>query len=165
MMLAGCSDTPPPVVDTSAADQKALTDGEVAWAADWASKDVDKIAGHYADDATLMIPDQPILKGKDAIRTGLKEMLADPNLSLSFTTGTAEVSKDLGYTQGTYSMTGTNPKTKKAETETGKYLTVYKRQADKSWKAIEDINNADAPAKPVATAKKAAPVTAKKKKR
>ena len=31
-------------------------------------------------------------------------------------------------------------------TEKGKYATVFKKQADGSWRAVADINNADAPA-------------------
>jgi uncharacterized protein (TIGR02246 family) len=169
LLLAGCSSTPTPPPDTSAADLKAIKDGEVAWSADFGSKDPDKIVSHYADDATLMMPDAPIVMGKDAIRTSLKELVADKNLALSFTTTTAQVAKsgDVAYTQGTYSMTMTNPKTKKVVAEKGKYLTVYKKQSDGTWKAIEDINNADAPATPVAmaAARKSAPVAAKKKKK
>jgi ketosteroid isomerase-like protein len=41
----------------------------------------------------------------------------------------------------------TDPKTKKLVTETGKHVAVYRKQADGSWKAILDIDNADAPAK------------------
>jgi len=169
MLLAGCSDTPAPAPDTSAADQKAIKDGEVAWSADYASKDADKIVSHYADDASLMIADLPLMKGKDAIRAGLKELLADKNLALSFTTSSVDSSKggDLAYSQGTYSMTSTSPKTKKPVTEVGKYVTVYRKQADGSWKAVADINNADAPAAPVAMAKarKAAPAAKKKKRK
>ena len=167
MLLSGCSDTPTPPADTSAADQKAIKDGEVAWASDWASKDLDKIVSHYADDASLLVANLPIMKGKDTIRTGLKELLADPNLSLSFTTVSAVTSKsgDLGYTEGTYSMTTSNPKTKKPMTEIGKYVTVYKKQADGSWKAVEGIDNADAPATPVVNAKKSAAPARKKKRK
>jgi uncharacterized protein (TIGR02246 family) len=167
VLLGGCSETPAPPADTSAADQKTIKDGETAWAADWASKDLDKIVSHYAADASVLIPDSPIMQGTSAIRTGLRNMLADKNLALSFTTSTAEVSKggDLGYTQGTYSMTTTNPKTRKPVTEKGKYVTVYKKQADGSWKAIEDINNADAPAVPATAAKKTPSAPRKKKKK
>jgi len=170
LLLAGCSDTPAPAPDTSAADQKAIKDGEIAWTADFAAKDPDKLVAHYADDATLLMPDTPLMSGKGAIRAGLTPILADKNFSLSFTNSAVGVSKsgDLGYTQGTYTMTMTNPKTKKAVTENGKYVTVYKKQADGSWKAIEDINNADAPATPVATraaAKKSAPAARKKRKK
>lgn len=167
MLLGGCSDTPTPAPDTSAADQKAIKDGEIAWMADYASKDPDKLVAHYADDATLLMPDEPLMSGKDAIRSGIQPMLADKNFALTFTTSTVGVSKggDLAYTQGTYSMTMTNPKTKRPVTEKGKYVTVYKKEADGSWKAIEDINNADAPAAPVAMAKKAAPAAKKKRRK
>ena len=170
MLLTGCSDTPAPPADTSAADIKAIKDGEAAWTADMAAKNVDKLVAHYADDASLLIPDMPIVKGRDAIRTAISGLFSDPNASLNFTTGDVQVSKggDLAYSQGTYSQTMTNPKTKKAQTETGKYVTVYKKQADGSWKAVEDINNADAPAVVVAgaaktKAKAAAPAKKKRK--
>ena len=57
LLLAGCSQAPPPAPpDTRAADEKIIRDGEVAWMQDYASKDVEKILSHYADDATLMVP-------------------------------------------------------------------------------------------------------------
>jgi ketosteroid isomerase-like protein len=37
--------------------------------------------------------------------------------------------------------------------EKGKYVTIYSRQADGSWKMMEDISNADAPATLVGSAK------------
>lgn len=144
---ASCSEAPKKAPDTRAADEKAIRDGESAWANDWQAKDLNKILDHYADDATLLVTNSPAMKGTDAIRDGLKQMLSDSNLSLSFIASTVEVSKagDLAYTQGTYTMTTTDPKTKRPVTEKGKYVTVYKKQADGSWKAIEDIANADAP--------------------
>ena len=54
-----------------APDEKAIRDGEVAWSSDWATRDVDKMSSHYADDATLMIPDMPVIKGRDALKPGL----------------------------------------------------------------------------------------------
>jgi len=118
-----------------------------------------------------MVPDLPLMKGKDAILSGLKTMMADKNLTISFATASVDVSKagDIAYSQGAYSMTATNPKTKKVVAEKGKYVTVYKKQADGKWKAIADIDNADAPAVPVvgprvARVSKKAPVVRKKKK-
>ncbi len=148
LLAASCSKSPSTAVDTRAADEKAVRDGEVAWNNDWASKDLDKIMSHYADNATEMIAGAPLMSGKDAIRTGLSQFLQDKNLSLSFTTASAEVAKsgDMAYTQGTYTLMQTDPRTKKPIMEKGKYVTVYKKQADGSWKAVEDINNADAPA-------------------
>jgi uncharacterized protein (TIGR02246 family) len=156
MMLAGCAQAPPPPPpDTRAADEKSIRDAEVASNAGWKARDIEKIVALYADDATLMVPDAPLMKGKDAIRGGLKEFLMDPNLSLTFTASVVEVSKGggLAYSQGTYTLTQTNPKTKKPVVEKGRYVTVYRKTADGSWRAVEDINNAEAPATPAETGK------------
>ena len=152
LALTGCTEAPAPPPappDTRAADEKALRDDEAAWNKDWASKDLDKIVSHYADDASLEIPDMPIVSKKDDMRKTLMQVLGDPNWSISFASDKVEVSKggDLGYVQGHYTVTETDQKTKKKVTEMGKYVTVYKKQADGSWKAIQDINNEDAPPK------------------
>jgi uncharacterized protein (TIGR02246 family) len=150
----GCSQAPAPAPappDTRAADEKTIRDGETAWVKDFTSKDMDKIVAHYADNASVLMPDAPVMNGKDAIRAGLKDAIADPKFSLDLTTAKVEVSSvggDLAYSQGTYAVTGTDSKTKKVTTEKGKYVEVYKKQADGSWKIVEDINNADPPAKP-----------------
>jgi ketosteroid isomerase-like protein len=60
----------------------------------------------------------------------------------------AAKSGDLGYSQGAYTMTFTDPKTKKVRTVNGKYVTVFQKPADGGWKAVADIFNEDAPAAP-----------------
>jgi len=151
LTLVGCTQAPPPTPpDTRDADAKTIRDGEDAWNKDWAAKDADKILSHYADDANLMVPGFPIATGKTAETQLLKGLLMDPNLALTFTAIQVEVSKggDLAYTRGNYSMTMTDEKTKKPMVEKGKYVTVYRKGADGSWKAIQDINNADGPPMP-----------------
>lgn len=150
-ILAGCNQAPTPAPDTRAADAQAIRDLEAQSVKNWAAKDVDKIATFWADDADLFMPNMALIHGNAAIKTVVTDILKDPNIALEFTTTKVEVSKasDYGYSQGTYTMTTTDPKTKKAMTEKGKYVTVYKKQADGSWKAVADINNADAPAAPV----------------
>jgi uncharacterized protein (TIGR02246 family) len=152
-MLAGCGiQTAPPVAtvaDTREADMKAIRDTEAAWVQAWGTKDVDKITSFYAEDATLLMPDTPAASGMAAIKAAFKPLAEDKNFSGTFAATKVDVSKsgDLGYSQGTYSITMTDAKTKKPVTEHGKYVTVYKKQADGAWKAVEDINNADGPAK------------------
>ena len=149
VILSSCNQTPPPARDTRE-DAQAIRDGEAAAQKDLAAKDVDKIATIWADDASLLMPNMPILTGKEAIRNSLTQFMGDPNFSLSYAPTKVEVSRgsDYAYSQGTYTMNMTDPKTKKVITENGKYVTVYKKQADGSWKAVADINNADAPAAP-----------------
>jgi uncharacterized protein (TIGR02246 family) len=150
LLLFGCAQAPssaPP--DTRAADEKAIRDMETAWVAEFAAKDIDKIVAHYADDGTLLLSNAPTMSGKDAIRAGMKMAIDDPNFALDLKTVKVYVSKDdLAYSQGTYSYKGTDSKTKKVIAETGRYVEVYKKQADGSWKVVEDINSPEAPAAP-----------------
>ena len=150
-VLAGCTQAPPPTPpDTRAADEKSISDDQAAWSSDFSAKDAEKVVAHYADDASLEFPGMPILKTKDDIRKALKPFVDDKNFSVSFEGEKLEVAKsgDLGYVQGHYTLTATDPKTKKKVTEKGKYVTIYKKQSDGSWKAVQDINNEDAPAAP-----------------
>lgn len=143
-LLTSCTNSTPGTHD---ADVAALKDTEAAWVKDAATKDVQKWVAHYTDDAAVLLPDTPILTGKEAISGGLKPMLSDPNFALTFGATKVDVAKsgDLAYTRGTYSLTASNPKTKAPVTEKGKYLTVYRKQADGTWKAVEDTFMSDAP--------------------
>jgi uncharacterized protein (TIGR02246 family) len=143
LALAGCNQAPPPAPDTREADAKALRDAETANQKDWAAKDADKIAGFYADDAVLYAPGTPPVKRKAAIRMAVGDMLKDPSMTLAYTTETAEAAKsgDVGFTAGSYTMTMTDPKTKKVMSAKGSYVTVFKKQADGSWKAVQDMAN------------------------
>jgi uncharacterized protein (TIGR02246 family) len=140
-----CTQAPPP--DTHAADVQSLKDTDAAWAKVIAAKDFEKFVSYYADDASLLMPNAPTINGKDAIRAFFKPLSDDPNFAMTFQGSRIEVAKsaDLGYTQGAYTMTVTDPKTKKPVTDKGKYLTVYKKQADGTWKAVADMSSSDTP--------------------
>ena len=151
VILAGCAPAPPPPPpDTRAADAQAIRDVEKSWEQAFATKDVDKIAVVYADDASAFLPNMPVITGVPAIKAALKAMVDDKNFAITFASTKVEVAKssDLAYSQGAYSMTMTDPKTKKAVTEKGKYVTAFKKQADGSWKAAADILNGDGPPEP-----------------
>ena len=137
-LTSGCSQ------DTSAADAQAIKAKSEEWSKVGAAKDAAKFATFYADDATVMIPGEPIFRGMDSIKQVLTPMMQDPNFAMSFTTDKVEVSGSLGYSQGASSIT-TTARNGKPFVDKGKYLTVWKKQADGSWKAIEDIFNSDLP--------------------
>lgn len=143
----GCSTTPAPVPDTRAADLQAVKDVETAWVKDVATKDPDKWASYFTDDGSGLYPGGPTLNGKAAVKAAMTPVMADPNFSLTFQSTRSVASKggDMVYSQGTYVMTMTDPKTKKPMTDKGKYLTVYMKQPDGSWKAIADTFNSDSP--------------------
>jgi uncharacterized protein (TIGR02246 family) len=135
VIFVGCSPAPTTPVaapDTHDADVKAIKDVEAAQVQTFATKDVDKVAAAYSDDASFFITDAPVITGIAAIKSALKPMLADKNYSITFASDKVDVAKsgELGYSQGSYTQTSTNPKTKKAVSKKGKYVTVFKKQAD-----------------------------------
>jgi uncharacterized protein (TIGR02246 family) len=158
--------------DTRDADIKALRDTETKWNQAFAAKDPTKIASFYAAGAVLMVPGQAPVSGSDALLDAEKQMTADPALALSFQADKVDVAQsgDLGYTRGSYTLTMTNPQTKKPMDDHGSYVTVYRKQADGSWKAVSDIVVSAVPpmpAKPAAHAKehRAKPAAHRRKKR
>jgi uncharacterized protein (TIGR02246 family) len=161
VILAGCSQAPKPAADTREADAKAIRDVETAWNQANASKDVDQIAAFYTGDASVFVPESPVLKGADAVKPILNSMVKDKNFTFTFAADKVEVAKsgDIGYSQGAYTETMTDRKTKKVLTEKGKYVTVYKKQADGKWKAVADIWNEDATPRAKASPKSAPKVS------
>ena len=150
VLLAGCTSAAPPLAppDTHDADAKAIRDVEAAWVQAFTTKDVEKAAAFYTDDASVFLPGAPIITGIPAIKAALKPMIADRNFSLTFAADKVDVAKsgDLGYSQGAYTMTYSSSTGKKKMAEKGKYVTIFRKQADGSWKNVADIFNADAPA-------------------
>ena len=104
----------------------------------------------YFGDAVLMTPGGDPAKGRDAIKAGLTPMLADKALSLKFKASKVDVARsgDLGYSQGEYQLTVTNPATHKVINDHGTYVTTYRKQSDGSWKAVADIATSAVPPAP-----------------
>ena len=143
LTLIACSSQP---ADTHDADVKAIQTTETQWNKDYAAKDTTKILSHYADDAVLMAPGMPSSHGITAVSVAIKQMVADPALVLKFQSSKIEVAKsgDIGYTQGIYTMTMTDPVSKKVINDHGSYVTTYRKQADGTWKAVADIATSEA---------------------
>lgn len=148
-LAAGCSNAPAPAPqpppDTRAADVQAVENIEAAWLKDTASKDADKWVSYFTDDGSALYPGAATLNGKAAIKAAMAPYFSDSNFALEFhpTQTVASKGGDMVYSLGTYSMTMTNPKTKKPMNDKGKFLTVYVKQADGSWKAAVDTFNSD----------------------
>jgi len=115
LLTAGCTNAPAPPPETRAADVQAVKDVEAAWVKDTAAKDFDKWVNYFAEDGSAMYTGMSTLNGKAAIRAAIQPMFGDPNFSLAFQSTKMVASKggDMVLSQGTYTMTMTNPKTKK----------------------------------------------------
>lgn len=128
-----------------AADNAELRAADMAWSEAAAKKDVDAVVGFMTDDGSTLPPNEPIQKGKEAIKKGWTALLGLKDLNISWTPVVVHVAEsgDIGYTSGTWRMTFTDPK-KGPLMDEGKYLEVWKK-VDGKWKCEFDSYNSDLP--------------------
>jgi uncharacterized protein (TIGR02246 family) len=131
-------------VDTDAM-AKALAQLDDDWSDAAATKDAERVASFYADDAIAYPPNEPVAIGRAAAKRVWAAYFADKTFSISWKTDRAEVSKngDIGFTAGSYQASYAGPDGNLVN-EKGKYLCTWKRQKDGRWKATHDMWNADA---------------------
>ena len=96
----------------------------------------------FAGGASILPAGGPVVTGIEGIRKVYEEAWAQPGFSLQWKPLKAEMSRsgDLGYTFGTYERKKNGPDGKLV-TQTGKYMTIWKRQKDGAWKVIADMGN------------------------
>ncbi len=130
-----------PAADTEAA-ATAIKAVEAQWIRDIEARNVEAVVAHYADDAALIIPEAPARIGIAAIRDGLPDALRDPGFGMTVQNVRTRVaaSGDLAYTRGTIRQS-TSGKSGAPQVQVSNYLTVFQKQADGSWKAVEDITS------------------------
>ena len=99
--------------------------------------DVTACAEGYAEDAALYVPDRPPIKGRDEIRRVLEEWAAFGLRLEPIEVLEARAIGDMGYCAGIYRFQTALPD-RGAERKEGKFVTVFVRRLDGSWKAVMD---------------------------
>jgi ketosteroid isomerase-like protein len=95
----------------------------------------------YAEDAAELPNGADALQGKENISKTMG-FLDDKNNHLTWTPVHADMaaSGDLGYTYGTYQFRSKD-RDGKPTVEYGKYVSIWKKQKDGSWKVVMDMGN------------------------
>jgi ketosteroid isomerase-like protein len=142
-------------VGLSEADQTAIRQGVENYAKVANAKDWKAVAALYAEDATRLPPNQAAVQGRAAIQMWGEVFPPFSDFQLQILE--LEGRGDLAYCRGTYSMTVAPAGAAPIE-DRGKYMDIWRKQADGSWKILRDVWNSDlplpAPEKPAAPAKK-----------
>jgi ketosteroid isomerase-like protein len=132
--------------DTDAV-KAAITADEKKWSDEFQAKprSLGALVAHYAQDATFVAPGLKPTRGINDIRKAYEEGLKDSNFNLTFAADKVEVAGagDIAVAEGRFTETYTDPATKQVKSVPGSFLTVYKKQSDGSWKAIQDWAVAD----------------------
>jgi len=106
----------------------------------FARGDAKALAAMYTSDAIAFPPDGEMIRGNEAIGEFWKSTRESGVQSVALTTVDVGRSGDIAYEVGKVSLT-IQPAGKEPTTAMAKYVVVWKRQADGSWKLHRDIWN------------------------
>jgi ketosteroid isomerase-like protein len=134
------------------ADVQAIKDTAPAYDKFANASDAASLASEfYGPDGIRMDPNQPASAGTAAIRATLEKSYAQSTESVRNVIDDVRVAGAFAVAKGTFEGTSTPKAGGAAVPVKGKFVTLYERQANGSWKAVWDIFNSDLPA-PGATA-------------
>ena len=140
LAAAGCS-TAKPGEEFGMKDQQQIRERTDAFVKAFNEKDVTQVLAIYAENSTFMPPNQPVIRGRDALKTFYDDLFKSgaTNLKLSVT----EVSGHgpLAYQSGSYEM-DVKPASGSVTHDRGKYLFVLRRLAD-TWRYEYTLWNSD----------------------
>ena len=117
--------------------------------AEWArlasdGRDIERILSYWTDDAVVMPPGFPAVKGKAALREYVLGSLQIPGFNITWTSTDVEISPDgeLAYmfSRNALTMNGADGK---AATSFGRAVTIWRRDADRQWRCAVDTWNAE----------------------
>ena len=107
------------------------------------ARDFDALAALYTEDAVVMPPHEPAVRG----RAGVKAWMAafPPVTDFAIVSERIEGRADLAYVRGTYTMTLQPDGAPAPVASRGKYIEVRRRQPNGEWLLEADIFNSDLP--------------------
>ena len=108
--------------------------------------DADRWVAQWTEDGVAMWPDLPAIGGTSAMLEALRgdfEVLSYTEFEIS--TEEVEVAGDWAYARGTFVATFEMKEGGEPIPYDGKFLTIFKRQSDGSWKIHRDVYNSNVP--------------------
>jgi uncharacterized protein (TIGR02246 family) len=117
------------------------------YSASVASGDQDLWLSNWDVDGIQMRPDSQPLVGKKAIEERVRRVWPTVAMTMSIKIEETVASGEWGYARGTYAQTMTPRAGGATANVDGKYLTVFRRQTDGTWKIYRDCFNSNVPPK------------------
>jgi uncharacterized protein (TIGR02246 family) len=117
---------------------------DAAYAKAFNTRDAAGMAALYSKDAIFMMPDEPARKGTKSIKELAQGAFGAGWRNIKFKTIKSGSDGDLAFAVGTVVMD--QPSGDGTVKVKGKYVDVYQRQKDGSWKIVATCYNNDAPA-------------------
>ena len=132
-----------PAADLQSAES-AIRAASDDWGKAMTARDVEKTISFYAEDGSYFPNRHPLIRSKDELRKFWAQLFALPGPGFTCDTTQVEVARsgELAYETGTCELTTTGSNGKQI-TEKQKYVVVWKKRDDGTWKAAVDIDNTD----------------------
>jgi uncharacterized protein (TIGR02246 family) len=129
----------PPESEALAAVRRAIDKGNAEWSEGWAKGDAAMVAAIFADDGVQLASSGKLIKGRRQIQERQSAAMqgADAGVKVTVTTVNVWLDGDTAYETGRYKYEYTEKG--KPGTDEGRYVTIWKRQRDGSWKLSMDI--------------------------
>ena len=99
--------------------------------------DVQRCVAAYAEDAILLLADREPVEGRKAIESYLRELAGSGAKLVSIDPIAIRSAAGMGCCAGTYEFVAPSMSGERISRR-GKFVTVFMRQADGSWKAVVD---------------------------
>ena len=127
-------------IDTKAEGEKVIQLSK-DWSKASSTGDVSKTVSYWADDPIIMSAGQPVLNGKESIKKMVEESFKMPGFQISWEPQKAVVSEsgDMAYILED-SQISFSDSTGKSIVENNKAVSIWRKQADGSWKNVVDIS-------------------------
>lgn len=118
---------------------KAIDKGNAQWIEAWDKADASLIAALFANDGVLLGRNGKFFKGPEQIFQRQKTVMESAGKGVKCTVTTVDLwlDGDVAYETGKYSYQFQEKG--KPVTEEGRYVTIWKRQADGAWKIVTDM--------------------------
>lgn len=141
--LVSCAAEKKEAVDTEAVRQ-AIEAQNAKFAAAFNSQDAAGVAAIYTVDATSLPPYRNMIQGRPLIEESNKYEFGLGLKNLRLGTVSLDVHGDIAHEVGEYIIT-IQPEGKEETEDSGKYMAIWKKQADGNWLIDKDIWNSSIP--------------------
>ncbi len=125
-------------------DENAIRKADAEWSQSAKLSSLDTFLTFYADDASVLPFNAPLVTGRNNIRQFFTELFSKPGWAVTFgpTKITISKSRDMAFEIGTARITFDDAQGHPTTTP-AKYVVAWRKESTHQWKAVADIFNTD----------------------
>jgi ketosteroid isomerase-like protein len=141
--VASACSTAAPGEEFGMKDQAAIREKNADFVKAFNARNMDQMLAAYTENSVFMPPNQPVLRGKDALKTFYDEMLKGGGTNLKLDAGEISGHGPLAYQSGSYEL-DMKPAGGAETHDRGKYLFILRKMAG-TWRYEYTVWNSDLP--------------------